>query len=414
MSLTIRNARIPFRPGLWDIRVEAGMVERVSGAGEVSAVGEVLDAAGGLVSPPFVDAHLHLDKVYTAEGSFGGFSSEIIPRLRELKRGFREEDVLRRGRRALLVSAAQGTLAVRAFVDVDPVVGLKCLRAALTLKEELRGLLELQVVAFPQEGLSDDPEKAELLWRAAELGADAVGAIPWYEQTPEDSLRHIDAVFEVAKSFGRPIHVVADDTDDPFSTNLLRVAHKALREGLAGRVAASQCRGALDSSNEAYARRVIALVKEASISVVECPHTSLMLSGGPGPHPSRRGVTRVAEFAAAGVNVAAGQDDIQDMFYPFGRGSMVEVGFLLVHAARLLGEEGLRLAYRAITQGGATLMGLAGYGLQEGCRADLLVFEQKTVQQVFSEAADPAYVVRAGRVVAKNSKRSELYGWPAT
>lgn len=370
-----------------------------------------MDARGGLVSPPFVDAHLHLDKAYTARGMGGGrgVSAEIIPWLRGFKEGLREEDVFVRGREALLESLAHGVGAVRCFVDVDPIVGLKCVRAALRLKSEFEGVMHVQVVAFPQEGLSGDPEKVELLWRAVELGADVVGGIPWYEPSVEESERHLDVVFDVAKSFGRGVHVVADDTDDPLSTNLVRVASKTIREKYFGRVAASQCRGALDSQNHAYAQRAIALVKSAGVSIVECAQTSLMLSGGDGTHPSKRGITRVLDFARAGVNVAAGQDDIQDVFYPFGRGSMVEVGFVLCHAARLQDEEGLSLAYRMLTYNGARLMGLSGYGLEEGCRADLLVFREKGVGEVFAQIADPTLFLRGGKPLVTNQRHTEYH-----
>lgn len=407
MALTIRNARIPFAHGLWDIRVEGGFIVEVSEAGRRAAADEVLDVCGGLVSPPLVDAHLHLDKAYTfgvLEEDFHGGSEGIIPRLRELKQGFTEEDLLERGRRALAESLRHGVMAVRAFVDVDPTVGLKCLRAGLKLREEFREVLKVQLVAFPQEGLCGEPEKVELLWKAVELGADVVGGIPWYEKTSEEAERHIEVVFEVAKALDRDIHVVADDTDDPSSTNVLRVASKAVVEKWFGRVAASQCRGALDSPDDAYAQRVVALARSAGMSVVECPQTSLMLSGGRGGHPYKRGITRILEFAAAGVNVAAGQDDIQDPFYPFGRGSMVEVGFLLCHAARLRTEEGLRLAYEAITYNGARLMGLSDYGLAAGFRADLVVFGYPGVREVFAELADPVHVLKGGRLLVEPTR----------
>ncbi|MEM0120313.1 MAG: amidohydrolase family protein [Thermoprotei archaeon] len=421
MRTTIKNARTPFTANLWDIAIEGGRISTIQGGGTLSG-SDVIDAQGGLVCPGFIDAHIHLDKVYTLDWDESGEEEDdkllstqtIIPTLRPLKAKFTEEDLLRRGRRALEESLLHGTVAHRAFVDVDSTVGLKCLSAALKLKQEFKGLVDIQVVAFPQEGLAGKAENVELLYRAIELGADVVGGIPWYENTAEEAQQHLDVVFDVAKSAGKDIHIVADDTDDPLSTNILRFASKCIREGFTGRCAASQCRGALDASNEAYAGRVVALAKSAGLTVVENPHTSLMLSGGGGVHPLRRGVTRVVEFARAGVNVAAGQDDIQDAYYPYGRGSMVEVGFVMSHAIRTNTTQGLHLVYNMLTQNGAQMMKLKHYGVAPGCAADILIFEEKSLREVFKNMARPKYVLRNGATVLVNSTETRFYRPPPT
>lgn len=412
MSLAIRNARIPFTPGVWDILVEGGRVADIERPGGELGGSDVIDAGGGIVCPGFIDSHLHLDKVYTADILDWTHAQwepntkdthSIIPNVRSIKEGFAEEDILERGRRVLIESLKHGTTGHRVFVDVDSVVGLKCMNAAIKLKREFSGLIDLQVVAFPQEGLVGNPENEELLYKAAELGADVVGGIPWYENSAEDANRHLDKVIGVAKSLDKGVHIVADDTDDPLSTNILSFASKCLREGLRDRCAASQCRGALDSPNEAYVDRVVKLAKLAGLSVVENPQTSLILSGGGGSHPFKRGITRILEFASAGVNVAAGQDDIQDAYYPYGRGSMVEVGFIMIHAARIATGDGLRLVYNMLTHNGAKLMGLKDYGVGKGCDASLLIFAEKSVHEVFKNIASPKHVLRRGTTIVTNT-----------
>ena len=417
MNLTIKNARIPFTSGVWDICIEGGHIANIVSS-EVRGGSDVLDARGGIVCPGFVDSHIHLDKAYTAnsldEAGFEGVAEArdtqgITPSLRSLKEAFSEGDVLDRGRRVLTESLKHGTMAHRVFVDVDRIVGLKCFNAALKLKREFNGLMDLQIVAFPQEGLAGNPENVELLYKAVELGADVVGGIPWYENTVEEGEQHLDEVFNAAKSFGKDVHIVADDTDDPLSTNVLRVASKCLREGFKDRCAASQCRGALDSPNDAYVNRVIKLAKLAGLSVVENPQTSLMLSGGGSTHPFKRGLTRVLEFAHAGVNVAAGQDDIQDAYYPYGRGSMVEVGFIMIHAARISTARGLQLVYNMITHNGAKIMKLKDYGLENGCQANLLVFEEKSVHEIFRNMARPKHVLRLGVPLLTSTTKTRFH-----
>jgi len=417
MSFTIRNARVPFTPGTWDLLIEGGRVVNIQSGGELGG-SDVLDAGGGIVCPGFVDSHIHLDKAYTASGldeapaglgEYTGGTHSIIPSIRTLKEKFTEEDVLERGRKALIESLKQGTTAHRVFVDVDSVVGLKCVNAAIKLKREFEGLIDLQVVAFPQEGLVGNQENVELLYKAAELGADVVGGIPWYENSIDEANRHLDIVFSVAKSFDKDVHIVADDTDDPLSTNTLSFISKCLREGLKDRCAASQCRGALDSPNDAYVGRVVKLAKLAGLSVVESPQTSLILSGGWGAHPFKRGITRVIEFANAGVNVAAGQDDIQDAYYPFGRGSMVEVGFIMLHAARLATIDGLRLIYNMVTHNGAKMMKLTDYGVDQGCVANLLIFAEKSVHEVFKNIAPPRHVLIRGAPILTNTTETRFY-----
>jgi cytosine deaminase len=418
MSFTIRNARIPFTPGIWDILLEGGRIVDIQSASGELGGSDVLDAEGGIVCPGFVDSHIHLDKVYTANSldwtpvqlePNTKDTHSIIPTVRSIKEGFAEEDILERGRRALVESLKHGTTAHRVFVDVDSVVGLRCLNAAIKLKREFGGLIDVQVVAFPQEGLVGKPENVELLYKAAELGADVVGGIPWYENSADDASQHLDKVISVAKSLDKDIHIVADDTDDPLSTNILSFISKCLREGLKDRCSASQCRGALDSPNEAYVERVVKLAKLVGLSVVENPQTSLILSGGGSTHPFKRGITRIIEFASAGVNVAAGQDDIQDAYYPYGRGSMVEVGFIMIHAARIATSDGLRLIYNMITHNGAKMMRLMDYGVGKECEANLLIFAEKSIHEVFKNMALPKHVLRRGTPIVTNTTETRFY-----
>ncbi len=395
-----------------DVRIEGGVISAV-GEHLPADGSEVVDAGGGLLSPGFVNIHCHLDKCLTGawaqvwEGSGAG-SPQAIPAATRVKERFTEADIVRRASKALRSSAAAGTTAVRAFADVDTVGGLLAVKSLLKVKEMFRGAVDVQVAAFPQEGIIRDPGTEELLERAVELGADVVGAIPWYEGEASAAARHTDIAFRIAKKYDKDVHALIDDNSDPGSRNIEYLLDKALKEGYRGRVAASHCRGGLDSHDDEYARRIVGLAKEAKLTVVENSHVSLFMYGRKDGHPVRRGVTRVKEFLAAGVNVAIGQDDIDDPYYPFGRGDMLELAFVMCHAAHLGSPREMDSAFDMVTYGPARGMRIQNYGVNVGDRADLVLLDAPEVHEALRLQPDRIAVIKGGKVIAKSRRMQTL------
>jgi cytosine deaminase len=413
MELIVRRARVRGFRNLQDVGILGGRIHafaehiREAGADEI-------DANGRLLTPGFANIHCHLDKCLTGSwaevwGESSSGSPEAIPAATRIKVMFTEQDIVERASAALSASLTAGTVAVRAFADVDTVGGLSSVKSLLRVKAKFRGALDVQVVAFPQEGIIRDEGTRELLEKSLELGADVVGGIPWYEGRAAAAKKHTDVVFELAKKYDRDIHALIDDNSDPSSKNIEYFLAKAIREGFVGRVAASHCRGALDSPDEDYARRIVGLARDAGATIVENSHISLFMYGRKDRHPVGRGVTRVKEFLEAGVNVAAGQDDIDDPYYPFGRGDMLEVAFVMCHAAHLGAPAELESAFDMISFNPAKGMGLKNYGLGVGDNADLVLLNARSVHEALRLQPGCAVVVKGGRVVAESKRSTEFH-----
>jgi cytosine/creatinine deaminase len=412
LDLVIKNARLRGFEGRRDIGVLDGRISAISN--HIAGTGATdIDANGKLVTPGFANIHLHLDKCLTGawasvwEGATSG-SPQAIPSATKVKEKFTESDIIERATRALSTSIIAGTTAVRAFADVDTVGGLLAVKSLLGVREKFRNLLDLQIVAFPQEGIIRDEGAEELLEKSVELGADVVGAMPWYEGSREEAEKHTDIVFRIAKQYGKNIHALIDDNSDPGSRNIEYLLGRTMKEGYRGRVAASHCRGGLDSPDEDYARRIVELAREVDATVVENPHVSLFMYGRTDQHPIRRGVTRVKEFLEAGVNIAAGQDDIDDPYYPFGRGDMLEVAFVMCHAAHLGSPAEMESAFDMVTSNPARGMGLEGYGIREGSSADLVLLDATSVHEALRLQPDRLAVLKRGRLVAETKAKREL------
>jgi cytosine/creatinine deaminase len=412
MDLVIRNASLRLAKGRRDIAVDGGKVSAVSSRVRGNADREI-DAGGRLVTPGFVNIHCHLDKclthawMVTERGENAG-SPDVIPAATGVKKEFTRADTVRRASEAVESSILSGTTAIRAFADVDSTGGLLAVRSLVELKKLYSRAIDIEVVAFPQEGIVREKGTEELLHRALELGADVVGGIPWYERSADDAQRHTDIVFEIARSHGKMIHMLVDDTSDPDARNVLYLIQKTIKEGYNGKVAASHCRGALDSPDDAYAKKIVRLARRAGLTVVENSHVSLFMYGRKDTHPVRRGVTRVKEFLKGGVNVAIGQDDIDDPYYPFGRGDMLELAWTMAHAAHLSTPRELEAAYEMITYNGARGMGLDGYGVAAGTKADLIVLDARSVHDALRTQAPRTHVIKGGRVVGTTEVTKKL------
>jgi cytosine deaminase len=409
VDLIVRQARRRGETSVCDIGVEAGAIVAVEPSVSAPATREI-EAGGRLVTPPLVNPHVHLDKALLGDVMRPN-RSQTLPEAIEItwdfKRAYTEQDIVERAGAVIEMAVREGTLVVRAFADVDTVGGLMPVRGLLAARARYRHLVTMEIVAFPQEGILRDPGTETLLREAMALGADVVGGLPWYEMTDEDARRHVDVVFAIARERDADIHMLVDDTDDPNSRSLEYLAVKTKCERYGGRVSASHC-GALAAYNPTYAAKVIGLVKEAGISIVSNPHISLVLAGRRDAEPVRRGITRVRELVRAGVNVASGQDDVNDPYYPFGRASQLEVALFMAHTAHLTYPDELETVFDMVTINAARAMRLPRYGLAPGDAGDLLVWDAGTVKEALARQRPPAHVVRGGVDVARTTITSEL------
>lgn len=403
MDLVIRRAQLRRTEGLRDIGIQGERIVEIAPDIAARAPREIA-AEGRLVTPAFVNPHMHLDKCMVRDrmrpNATFSFNEAI-----ELTWGFKRDrsvdDIRRTAVGVAEMAVANGTTHMRVFADVDTIGGLKPVTAMLAVRDEMKDVLDIQVVAFPQEAIVRNPGSDALLEEALRLGADVVGGLPWYEHCDADSQIQINLCFELARNYRKPIHMLVDDTSDPSKRTLEMLALKTIRAGLGHHVAASHCES-LTFYDDTHAARVIGLVKAAGMSIVSNAHISLTLIGiVGGRQPAPRGITRVKELLQAGVNVASGQDDVNDPYYPFGRCDQLEVGWIMAHTAQLVFADDIEAVYDMITTNAAKAMGLADYGLEVGRRADLVVLDAPNVKEAFRLQADRLCVVRKGRVVAE-------------
>ncbi|HET7465527.1 MAG TPA: amidohydrolase family protein [Candidatus Dormibacteraeota bacterium] len=392
-----------------DVVVDGERIARVA-PGAAGGVPEVLDCSGKLVLPAFVDGHVHLDKVLIRDElrEHDGTLAGAIEAIHERKRRYTAEDVRGRARAVIEESVRQGTTRLRSHVDVDTIGRLVPLEGVLGAAADCADIADVQTIAFPQEGLLRDPGSSELMEAALELGAQVVGGMPHWEADEPSRREHVRLCFELAERFDRDVDMHVDETDDGGVRTLEMVADEALRRGHLGRVVAGHvC--SLAAADEEYAKRVIDKCARASVSVAANPVTNLVLQGRGDRGLIRRGTTRIAELRAAGVNLLFGQDCVKDGFYPFGRGSMLEVALISAHAAHLTTHDDLAFALRAITDAPAQAMRLNDYGLSAGMRADLMVLPVPTWEEALRLQLPPESVWFRGRLVAENSVTSTLY-----
>lgn len=397
-DILIRRARLRGQgDDLFDITVNQGHIAAIApAAAEPAAAGTVIDAAGGLVTESFANPHLHLCKVYTLarmdeaalrdyHGQQMGKAMTAIELAAAVKEQYDEQWILENVRQALREAAHYGNTHIRAFADVDNKARLEGVKALLRAREEFRGVVALQVVAFAQDGIVREPGAAELLREAMRLGADVVGGIPWIEYTDADTAEHVRTVFDIAQEFDADVSMLVDDAGDPGLRSLELMAVEAMRRGWQGRVLAHHAR-AMALYPQPYFQKVAALLKQAHLGVVSDPHT--------GPLHAR-----VQELLAEGVLVCLGQDDISDAYYPYGRNNMLEVAFLASHLLWMTTAAGMETLYDMVTTRAAAAMGLHDFALRPGAPAHLVVLDAPNVLEALRHHAAPVAVVSHGRVV---------------
>lgn len=405
MELIIRNAKIFGESELKDIGIENG---KISELGKIDAEAEnEIDADGKLTSPSYIDPHIHLDKVLIAEDlppNESGTLKEAIELIWERKKKYTSDDVKERAKKVMKMAIRNGTMEMRTNVDVDTIGGLTPLEGVITAREEMKDKIDVDIVAFPQEGIVRDPGTEELMREAMKKGADIVGGMPHHEKSHEDAEEHVDIAFDIAKEFETNLDMHVDETDDPNSRTLEIVADKTIEEGYEGRVtAAHTC--ALAAYPEDYAKKVMEKVRKADINMVTNPATNLVIQGREDKQPVRRGITRVKELLSAGINVAFGQDCIKDAFYPFGKADMLEVALITAHAAHLTTPDNINEVFRMMTHNSARILKIEdNYGLEVGNPADIVIVDAPSAAEAIRLQPHRRWIIRKGKLVAESSK----------
>jgi cytosine deaminase len=371
----------------------------------------MIDAEGRLALPGLVEPHIHLDKVMISREvrtNRSGTLAEAIEIVRDKKPHITIEEIVARAGAVIENSVASGVTYMRSHVDVDTIVGLKLLEGVLAVRDKYRHIIDIQIVAFPQEGILQDAGTEVLMWQAMERGADVVGGMPLNERTVADSARHIAVAFEIARKFDADIDMHIDETDDPAARTLEMLADQTMTNDYGGRVtAAHAC--ALAAYPADYARTIIDKVKRAGVSVIANPATNLMLQGRLDPEPKRRGITRVGELLAAGVDIAFGQDCVSDTFYPFGRGDPLEIALIAAHAAHLSQPPQIEMLLAMATVNAAKILRLDDYGLRPGAVADAVILDAPDATTAIRLQAPRRWVVKRGRVVAETEIRRQMW-----
>ncbi len=402
-DLLITNARLRGTDSLQQITIVEGKITNISPNVNESWSGEILDADSCLVLPPFCEPHIHLDTTQTAgepRWNQSGTLFEGIECWSERKQTLSMDDVKTRARTTLKWQIANGIQHVRTHVDVsDP--SLVALKAMLALKEDMKAWIDIQIVAFPQEGILSFPNGKAILEEAVELGADVIGAIPHFEHTREYGIESLHYIFELAKRYDRLIDVHCDEIDDEQSRFVETVATLALENNMGDRVTASHTT-AMHSYNGAYTSRLFRLLKMSGISFVANPLVNIHLQGRFDDYPKRRGITRVKELLAADINVCFGHDDVFDPWYPLGTANMLQVLHMGLHVCQLMGYEQINQSLRLISEHSARAMHLGQrHGIDVGRPGNVIVLAAESGFDAVRRQVPVRYSVRNGKVIAE-------------
>jgi len=400
-DLLITNATLPDGRTGMDVLVAGGRIVNVSPRINAAAA-EVVDAGGNLLTPPFVDAHFHMD----ATLSYGlprvnqsGTLLEGIALWGELKPLLTQEAIVERALRYCDWAVAKGLLAIRSHVDVcDP--RLLAVEALLHVKESVKPYLDLQLVAFPQDGVLRSANGVELLKKALAMGVDVVGGIPHFERTMHDGTESVRILCEIAAEAGLLVDMHCDETDDPNSRHVETLAMQSLRLGMQGRVNGSHLTS-MHSMDNYYVSKLIPLMHEAGVSAIANPLINITIQGRHDTYPKRRGMTRVPELMAAGITVAMGHDCVMDPWYGLGSGDMLEVASMGLHVAQMTSQAGMRACFDAVTVNAAKILHLDGYGIAPGNRADFVLLQARDPVEAIRLRATRLAVYRAGRRIAQ-------------
>ena len=420
-DLIISNATLPDgRTGV-DIGSKDGFIRAIEPGLKAAAgenTGEIIEAGGLLVSSPFVDPHFHMDATLSLgrpRMNVSGTLLEGIALWGELKPLQNVEEIVERALRFCDLAVSQGIGAIRSHVDVCD-DELKGVEALLDVRRQVAGYLDLQLVAFPQDGVLRDPTAKANLIRALDMGVDVVGGIPHFERTMEAGAESVRLLCGLAAERGLMVDMHCDETDDPMSRHVETLAHETQRLGLQGRVTGSHLTS-MHSMDNYYVSKLIPLMAEAGLHAVPNPLINIMLQGRHDTYPKRRGQTRVRELRDAGITVGFGSDCVMDPWYSLGRADMLDVAHMGLHVGQLSSREDMRWCFDAVTENSARIMGLEGYGLKVGCRADMVLLQARDAIEAIRLRPARLAVVRGGRVIARTAPQQtalDLPGRPGT
>ena len=401
--MLVKNVHIHNREGLWQILIEKGKISRIFSQDEVfNYSGEILDGEEGIIYPPFVEPHIHLDATQTAgqpNWNQSGTLFEGIERWAERKSLLSHEDVKSRAWKTLKWQIANGVQYVRTHVDVSDST-LTALKAMLEVKKEIAPWVDLQIVAFPQEGILSYPNGEKLLDQAMEMGADVVGGIPHFEFTREYGVESMHIAFDIARKYNKQIDIHCDEIDDEQSRFVETVAALALKYDMGEKVTASHTT-AMHSYNNAYASRLFRLLKMSKIHFVANPLVNIHLQGRFDTYPKRRGVTRVKEMLKNNINVCFGHDDVFDPWYPLGTANMLQVLHMGLHVCQLMGYGQINDGLKLVTENSAKALGLTDYGIQEGNSANFIVLPAENGFDAVRRQVPTRYSIRHGKVISE-------------
>jgi len=412
LDLLVRNAALPDGRTGMSIAVQGGRIAEVT-AGLDAPAAETLDAGGLLVTPHFIDPHFHMD----ATLSYGlprvnqsGTLLEGIALWGELKPLLTAEALIERALAYCDWAVAKGLLAIRSHVDTsDP--SLLPVQALLEVKRRMAPYIDLQLVAFPQDGVLRSPGGVENIKRALDMGVDVVGGIPHFERTMAEGAASVKLLCELAAERGLPVDMHCDESDDPLSRHIETLSFETQRLGLQGRVTGSHCTS-MHSMDNYYVSKLLPLIAEAGVSVIANPLINITLQGRHDTYPKRRGMTRVPQLMDAGVNVAFGHDCVMDPWYGMGSGDMLEVAHMGLHVAQMTSQAGIRQCFDAVTTNAARILGLKGYGLEAGCDASFVLLQARDPVEAIRLRAARLKVFRQGRLVAESAPATSALHLP--
>jgi cytosine/creatinine deaminase len=411
LDILVKNVALWGTEGLCDLGIANGRFVRINQSDASSVPAVTLDAEGRMAVPGFVEPHIHLDKALISERApvnRSGTLNEAIEILWELKRSYTVDEIADRASRVLAQALENGVSKLRTHVDVDLIGGTRPAEGLIRARDGFRDLIDIQIVAFPQEGIVKSPGTEALMREVMKLGVDVVGGMPFNEVSPEDSRRHIEIVFDIARQFDADIDMHVDETDDPAARTLEVLADLTIANGWQGRVTAGHtC--ALASYPRDYADHVIERLRQANVNMIANPATNLMLQGRLDDYPKRRGVTQVKELLAAGVNVACGQDCVHDTFYPFGQNDPLEIAFLLCHASHMSQPAEILTVMDMVTNNGAKALRVPDFRVAIGAVADLVVLDARDARGAFATRLPRRWVIRRGKLIAETRLERQRY-----
>ena len=394
-----------------DVLIRDGRIvrisERLDAAAERLDSGDVVDVAGKLVLPGFVESHIHPDKAFIADRTSGLKAGGPTPQalVAELKKQFTVDDIYQRARKALELAVRHGCTHVRSHVEIDSFVEMRGVEAMRKLQKDLAGVLDLELIAFAQEGVFTDSVTKDLLRDGLKLGMKWLGGCPYMDK---DQRAHIDWFFETAQEFGVPLDFHADSSDDPALITCDYIAEQTIKRGMQGRVTLGHlCM--LDVLEPAHRARVIAKLREARIDVISLPATELHVKARTDTRRTWRGVARLGELRDAGLNVAISTNNIVNPFTPYGHPDLLRQALVSAMTMHLGNLDQMAWLLELVTTNPARAIGLEGYGLAEGCRADLVVLDAADPAQAITEQAEKLYVIKAGKIVARSRRTTELF-----